>query len=284
MRLPLLSHAANPGSAGINVVSEIVWQYMLPSLERYVHRSLIGFPGNLILIQTTNPRGAKNATLSCPIRPLSRTLCVQEKRLSQRQLLSSPKVSSLPRISVENLNKAIDPGDAQRITTNMIPILTRTGFSPSSYPLLAINRLHQSLLISSLADNVTQELLDETIRTATKSAEALSTILCYGHPVRGVALAELGKMLAVDEPNPYLPTDDTDPRFPPSGAPRLKLAYNTLLRARKELLVGFGVANDGGEVGKEVRETLVSLEKELGIWYQGVRNVLEDTVQSEKQW
>jgi SET and MYND domain-containing protein len=65
--------------------------------------------------------------------------------------------------------------------------------------------------------------------------------------------------------------------YPPSGAPRLKLAYETLVRARSELLVGFGIQNEGGAVGRAVRESVVALEKELGVWKQGVRNVLEDT-------
>jgi SET and MYND domain-containing protein len=63
--------------------------------------------------------------------------------------------------------------------------------------------------------------------------------------------------------------------YPPSGHPRLKLAYETLVRARHELTVGFGARNEGGEVGRAVRESIVALEKELGVWRQGVRNVLQ---------
>ncbi|KAF7979261.1 hypothetical protein HWV62_42938 [Athelia sp. TMB] len=128
---------------------------------------------------------------------------------------------------------------------------------------------------------MTQENLDEIIRTVTKASTGLSNILCEGHPVRGLALAELGKILAVDEPAPK-----TDPRaagvYPPSGPPRLKLAYDTLVKARGELLVGFGRANEGGQVGREVRETIVSLEKEIGVWSEGVRNVRRDTVAPRK--
>jgi len=64
--------------------------------------------------------------------------------------------------------------------------------------------------------------------------------------------------------------------YPPSGLPRLKLAYDNLVRARKMLLVGFGVANEGGKVGQEVRDMIVALEKEIGVFKQGMRNVLED--------
>jgi hypothetical protein len=83
-------------------------------------------------------------------------------------------------------------------------------------------------------------------------------------------------MLAVDEPQPQTEEAQT-PMYPPSGAPRLKLACETLVRARNELMVGFGILNEGGEVGRAVRENVVALEKELGVWRQGVRNVLEDT-------
>jgi hypothetical protein len=94
-----------------------------------------------------------------------------------------------------------------------------------------------------------------------------------------MALAELGKALAVDEPAPKenVSAAAMSSTFPPSGPPRLKLAYETLVRARSELLIGFGKANDGGQVGQEIRESIVSLEKEIGVWSQGVRNVIQDT-------
>jgi hypothetical protein len=166
-----------------------------------------------------------------------------------------------------------------KLTTNIIPILTSAGLTLSSHPLLAMNQLHKSLLITSLADNITQDLLDDSVRTAAKSTTGLSTLLPNGHPIRGVALAELGKLLAVDEPAPPAPSLKTT--FPPSGPPRLKLAYETLVKAREELMVGFGNANGGGQVGGDVRETIVGLEKELGVWKQGVRNVIDDTPKSK---
>ena len=76
----------------------------------------------------------------------------------------------------------------------------------------------------------------------------------------------------MDEPNPA-PERKT---YPPSGPARLKLAYDTLLLARKAFLIAFGKVNDGGEVGKQVRELLVRLEKEMKVWKVGVRNVLND--------
>jgi SET and MYND domain-containing protein len=105
-------------------------------------------------------------------------------------------------------------------------------------------------------------------------------------------LTEYGKMLAMDEPNPRTnstqtpTTADIDKQhiiaqtFPPSGPPRLQLAYDTLMRARNALLVGFGKENDGGKVGSEVREMLKALEKETAVWKVGVRNVLQDTPRS----
>lgn len=62
---------------------------------------------------------------------------------------------------------------------------------------------------------------------------------------QAISLVELGKMLAVDEPDPNPQGNGT---YPSSGPPHLKLAYDTLRRARNALLVGFGVANDGGQV------------------------------------
>ena len=172
-----------------------------------------------------------------------------------------------------------DPAKAIQLTTNLIPILASAGLTPSSHPLLALSRLHQLLLISSLKLNMTQNFLDKTIQTASKTVEGLSHILHVGHPIRGVALAELGKMLAVDEPAPKADNNSVTnvPPFPPSGPPRLKMAYDTLVQARNELLIGFGKSNEGGEVGQEIRNNIASLEKEIGVWSQGVRNVLEDS-------
>jgi hypothetical protein len=129
--------------------------------------------------------------------------------------------------------------------------------------------------LSSLSADITQELLDETIRNAVKHYMGLSAILCDGHPVRAVALAELGKLLAVDEPHPVT-SPSTNIAFLPSGPPRLKAAYETLVRARHELMIGFGRNNEGGELGRNIRETVVSLEKELGVWTQGIHNTLQD--------
>jgi len=103
----------------------------------------------------------------------------------------------------------------------------------------------------------------------------LSAVFPPGHPTRALALAELGKLLAVDEPAPR-PAAPGSSTFPPSGPARLRLACETLIRARDELLISFGERNDGGEVGREIREMVVRVERELAAWGQGVRNVMED--------
>jgi len=161
------------------------------------------------------------------------------------------------------------------LTTKIIPILVSAGLTPSCHPLLALTGLHKTLLLSSFSADMSQELLDETVRTAAKHYVGLSALLSDGHPVRAVAIAELGKLLAVDEPSPAT-SPVTNAVFPPSGPPRLKAAYETLVRARNELMIGFGRDNDGGELGRQIRETLVSLEKELGVWTERIRNVLQD--------
>ncbi|KAG2064453.1 SET domain-containing protein [Suillus decipiens] len=191
------------------------------------------------------------------------------------------------RIGQEALEKATsiqdtDHDKALQLTTNIIPRLVSAGLTPSCHPLLALIGLHKSLLLSSLSADVTQELLDETIRTAAKYYMGLSEILCDGHPVRAVALAELGKLLAVDEPRPVTsPTANIVPL--PSGPSRLKAAYETLVRARRELVIGFGRSNGGGELGINIRETVVSLEKELGVWTQGIHNTLQDLLDSSRK-
>ncbi|PPQ93755.1 hypothetical protein CVT25_008135 [Psilocybe cyanescens] len=245
------------------------------------------------------------------------------------------------RVGQEALHKAealqfTNPKKSIQLTTKLVPILVSVGLVPAAYPLLALSRLCASLLISHLlpADsNVEevfspeiqaaqhgtptkhtpeeqQEALDDAIRAATRASSGLSQILTEGHPVRGVALAELGKLLTVDEPHPtYIepPIKDASPAgtpagaspspsplmmhsqlkappYPPSGPPRLKLAYETLVRARTELMIGFGSGkNEGGQVGQQVRQLAVDVEKELMVWKTGVKNALDDRPKPAKK-
>lgn len=217
-----------------------------------------------------------------------------------------------------------DPQKAVQLTQNLIPILISAGLLPSSHPLLALSRLHTTLLITNFrspfdSDTIelnspqiqeqhqvspekqptldeAQEHLDETIRSATRTCNGLEQILPYGHPVRGLALAELGKLLSVDEPAPkHLIEESTSAsvtppgkvggvtQYPPSGPQRLKLAYETLVRTRGELMVGFGGKNEGGQAGQEVRRLLVDVEKELGVWKEGIKNTMSDLPQATRK-
>ena len=214
-----------------------------------------------------------------------------------------------------------------QLTTNLIPILISSGLVPAAHPLLGLSRLHSSLLIAHLpsthpgveeirspgvqaaypvtlqkvSPEEAQEALDEAIRAAMRAYTGLGQILGEGHPMRGIALAELGKLLSVDEPHPtHLGaegggTNPASPSFgtssvakppiglglkpaiyPPSGPARLKLAYETLVRARAELMIGFGGKNEGGEVGRDVRRQVAEIEKELMVWKSGIRNAWQD--------
>ncbi|KAF5336582.1 hypothetical protein D9611_006638 [Ephemerocybe angulata] len=195
-----------------------------------------------------------------------------------------------------------DPKKALQLTENLGQILISAGLVPGAHPLLALTRLQTSLLISKLssaadpdvdmeveevfspqvqqdvgagqtpasvaaeAQKEKQNALDDAIRAATRAKTGLSQVLVYGHPVRGVAAAELGKLLAVDEPAPPQPNLDVNdnlnapmpppnsPAYPPRGPKRLKLALEVLVEAWKELVVG---------------DAIVGVEKELGVWREG---------------
>jgi len=124
-------------------------------------------------------------------------------------------------------------------------------------------------------------LLDDTIRTAARVLQGLVEVLPVGHPIRAIHLSELGLLCATDEtasniPAPSLPTNEKV--FPPAGAARLQLAIDYLVEARKELFIAFGAGNECGDGGKKVRETLIQLETEMGIWKQGVKTAWKEQV------
>ena len=126
-----------------------------------------------------------------------------------------------------------------------------------------------------------QELLDDAIRTAARVLQGLIEVLPVGHPIRAIHLSELGLLCATDETTsnvPVLSLPTNEKAFPPTGAARLQLAINYLVEARKELLIAFGVEKEGGDVGKKVRETLVQLETEMGIWKEGVKTAWKEQV------
>ncbi|KAL5514375.1 hypothetical protein ACEPAG_2463 [Sanghuangporus baumii] len=193
--------------------------------------------------------------------------------------------------------QSTDPEAALNLVQNMVQTLS-TRLPPSAHPLLALIRLGQNMLITQLTQETTQATLETSIQYAMAYVKGLLSILPPGHPVRAVAISELGKLLAVDEPAP--PTSDV-PMLPatndkesleqakpvhelkiPRGPARLKRAVKVLQQAYLELCIAFGKVNGGGEVGKSVREMLISLEKELGVWQSGIRNALEDTLAEQK--
>ncbi|KAI6104233.1 hypothetical protein F5141DRAFT_1128058 [Pisolithus sp. B1] len=283
----LINHSCAPNVV-VPLVKVVALRNIAPGEEilmSYVDTTLPKSLRQNALTETYNFQCCCKACIeSSEVDPRMCPLPTEKNRISRctscRAVISDPDaVMDAARVGQEALDKAAslkDNNKAKILTTNIIPVLMSAGLTPSTHPLLAIFKLHQTLLISSFPTPLTQDVLNETIRTAGKYSAGLSAVLDEGHPVRAMALVELGKLLAVDEPSP--PGSQTmNGSFPPSGPARLKVAYETLLRARKELLIGFGRQTEGGAVGDDVRETLVALEKELGVWSTGIRNVLEDT-------
>ena len=97
--------------------------------------------------------------------------------------------------------------------------------------------------------------------------------------MRALAFAELGKLFAVDEPTS---SSVEETSFPPSGPARLSLAVQALTQALSEVQVAFGKSFDGGAVGRELREMLVNLEKELGVWNSRIGQTLKDALSEQR--
>jgi len=152
-----------------------------------------------------------------------------------------------------------DPIHARMLTFNLVNLL-KPRMALTSQPLLALLRLHQSLLIDAIAAD--PNLLDAAIRTNAEVVAALTELLPYGHPVRAVSIAELGRLLCVDE-RATIDHEQGD-TFPPRGIHRLKLAKDTLERAIAESNIGFG--GRGGEVSRRVREDLGNIQKEIELF------------------
>lgn len=202
--------------------------------------------------------------------------------------------------STKCLNKPtagdLDPAHAAKIATNIISLLTSAGMTNGSHPLFGLLRSQHYLFTTSLALSADalartaptetakgehQKLLDDTIRTAVRVLQGLVEVLPFGHPIRGIHLSELGMLCATDETASNIPAQSLPANggvFPPTGAARLQLAINYLIGAHKELLIAFGTAREGGDVGKRVRETLIRLEVELGIWKEGVKTAWKEQV------
>ena len=195
--------------------------------------------------------------------------------LALSRLHSALLIDNLP-----NLGPVLDPA----LLPQSDPLLDSSGMA-SQAAIAAFQQSHAQDLVSpqtaeemKLAEEA-QQKLDNAIRAALRTSMGLSCLLVPGHPLRGLALAELGKLLSVDERVPkYLAGSNGNGEnqkgiYPPSGPARLRLARETLMRARSELMIGFGGANEGGEVSREVRELLVRVEKELQVWTTGMQGV-----------
>ncbi|KAG8931655.1 hypothetical protein FRC02_002421 [Tulasnella sp. 418] len=208
------------------------------------------------------------------------------------------------RLGEEALEKATmleleDSERALKYTCNLIPILNRH-LPPTSHPLLALLRLHQSLLITRLSlaiSNLPPPSQTQSYRLPQKEVDEVCWAACRalsgimggvfpeGHPIRGIALAEIGKLLTVDiepdEDSPQITAGQTflksllylSPSYSsttnsasafPSGVARLQLALEVLLRARVELKRGFG--GEGGEVARQVEDGIRNVEIELMAW------------------
>jgi hypothetical protein len=176
-------------------------------------------------------------------------------------------------------HRMTDPAHTLRLAENFVPLLRSAGLTPSSHPLLALVRLRQPFLIDGLASDYpepadAQKSLDDAVRGAAAVVTGLDMVLQEGHPVRAIARAELGKLLASDEPAPSNVPSNRD-SFPPSGARRLMLAKEMLTQAHRELMIGFGRDGGGGMVGRQVRELIIRMDKEMEVLKLGVKNVRE---------
>ncbi|KAG8773046.1 hypothetical protein FRC12_002762 [Ceratobasidium sp. 428] len=233
--------------------------------------------------------GSRNCEGFLPMPDLDnpKLLKIEKKCLQCRSvsIIEPPAIADAIRIGEEGLEKAEalqfdDPEYAFKLTSNLLPLVSRF-FHVGAHPLLSMARLHLSLLIPQLESK--PEILDETIRAAARVAAGVSAIYPPNHPTRGIAYAELGKLLAVDEyvPPGKKPLEATPSQLDPNanvvwvagddddvvrGFDRLRMAHHSLLSARKELMIGFGSINDGGAVGREVTELAKQLEREVAIW------------------
>ncbi|KAG1735648.1 uncharacterized protein EDB91DRAFT_1238225 [Suillus paluster] len=252
----LFNHSCDPGAVIVFPRSS-----RKPTEEPQMQANLTSY------VDTTLPRSLRQAALkeTYDFTCQCESICEIYQCVKCRAVVTATEsIMDSLRVGQEALEKATsiqDTGQSSMLNTK-------------TYPCDFGIRLHKSLLLFSFS-------ADMPIRTSAKHYMGLSALLRDGHPVRAVALAELGKLLAVDEPRPAT-SPLANVSFPPSGPPRLKAAYKTLVHARHELMIGFGRDNDGGELGRNIRETLVSLEKELGVWTQGIHNTVQDALNSSR--
>ncbi|TEB31963.1 SET domain-containing protein, partial [Coprinellus micaceus] len=138
------------------------------------------------------------------------------------------------RIGQEALEKAervqdSEPDKALQLAEKLGQILQSASLVPGAHPLLALDQAtHQTgsfLPMATEKQKEAQQTLDDAIRAATRANTGLNQVLTYGHPVRGVCLAELGKLLTVDEPAPkdVENGDVNSMSLPPVNSPSTRL-------------------------------------------------------------
>ncbi|KAF8890645.1 hypothetical protein BD779DRAFT_1643693 [Infundibulicybe gibba] len=203
------------------------------------------------------------------------------------------------RLGREGLEKATtlqtsDPQKALKLTTHLTPFLLSAGLTPASHPLLALSRLHQSFLIDSLSLLVTtksipkegngakeaQDILDEAIRTAVRNVAGLEGILPMGHPIRELHVRKPGVSWPWMSSQNINPKRGTECSIPAQRVSEATTGVGCSHKARDELLVGFGKVNEGGNAGREVRDQIAKLERELKYWNMGARAALADIQQA----
>jgi hypothetical protein len=166
------------------------------------------------------------------------------------------------------------------LISNLLLILSHW-FHEGSHPLLPLARIRLSLLVSELESD--PSILDEAIRAAALVAAGNSSVYPADHPSRGLAYAELGKLMAMEEyvPEGEEPIEATPSQLDPKaeldwvvggdgpvlqGFERLRIALFSLVHAHNELRCGFGYVNEGGAAGKEATELSERVERELDEW------------------
>lgn len=127
------------------------------------------------------------------------------------------------------------------------------------------------------------ELIRELRHVSEDLCAAYLVLLPAGHPVRALALAQLGEVLSLYSPFPSTKSAITSHLSDSLLTGReggtedpvalLARAVSTLRQAHAELRCAFGIKSGGGREGRRIRERLVRLEKELEVWRDGVRNV-----------
>lgn len=245
------------------------------------HYSVLGKPN-----QPSPTCNQCNGVISVNFAELKHRMQLGEESLEKASAIELSGMTQLHSSVLKTNNSPFsDPKRALLLTTITYNLLLPT-LPPSSHPLLALTRFRLPLLISelfllppptSLEEQQQRDgHVDEVCRAAAQCVAGVRAVFPDGHPVRGIALAELGKLFRTDissEPDntptaTVLASVSPDTARFPRGADRLRLAFDTLLRARRELRIGFGAAGEhpGGDVGKQVDEMIQDIERELGAW------------------